>query len=108
MLNEHLGEADIVASVYQCLEFCAENDIPWTMDEKWMNEGDDPNHSCWGFIAEDLAEVDPRLCYYNEKEETWDGVNYGDFAPILLKICQRQRDQINDLETRLSALEGGS
>ena len=24
------------------MEFCAENDIPWTMDEKWMNEGDNP------------------------------------------------------------------
>ena len=34
------GEQDIIPDVHQCMEFCAENNIPWTMDEKWMNEGD--------------------------------------------------------------------
>ena len=83
------GEADIVPDVRQCLEFCAENNIPWTMDDKWMNEGDDPNHSRWGFIAEDLAEVDPRLCLYDEALGRYDGVRYSELTPILLSICQK-------------------
>ena len=99
------GEQDIIPDVHQCMDFCAENNIPWTMDEKWMNEGDNPDHSHWGFIAEDLAEVDPRLCSYNPKTENYDGVKYSDFAPVLLAICQRQRDQIKSLEERLDALE---
>ena len=99
------GEADIHPSVYQCMEFCAENNIPWTMDEKWMNEGANPDHSHWGFIAEDLAEIDPRLCSYNPHLQRYDGVHYSEFAPILLSICQKQRDQIKSLEERLDALE---
>jgi hypothetical protein len=99
------GNTDISPSVYQCEEFCDENNIPWTMDEKWMNEGSDPNLSYWGFIAEDLAEVDPRLAAFNPHLDRYDGVRYAEFAPVLLKICQRQRDQIADLEVRLAALE---
>ena len=100
------GNTDISPSVYQCEEFCDENNIPWTMDEKWMNEGSNPDYSYWGFIAEDLAEVDPRLTTFNPHLDRYDGVRYAEFTPVLLKICQRQRDQIADLEVRLAALEG--
>ena len=69
----------------------------------------DPTHSFWGFIAEEVEQVDPRLCFYSKDEEGNDqveGVAYDSFAPILLNVVKRQRDQIADLTARLEALEG--
>ena len=45
-------------SIDECESFSRENNIDWEVGDKWMNEGENPNHSHWGFIAEDLAEVD--------------------------------------------------
>ena len=69
----------------------------------------DPTQSFWGFIAEEVAEVDPRLVFYSKDEEgnnRPEGVAYDSFAPILLNLVKRQRDQIAALEIRLAALEG--
>ena len=92
-------------------------------------EGDNPDWSFYGFIAEEVAKVDPRLAQYEEfikvPDETkpmradgtpelkWersaepvaDGVNHTFFIPVLVNIVKRQRDQINDLTARVAALE---
>jgi hypothetical protein len=35
---------------------------------------DDPNHSFYGFAAEDVAAVDPRLCHWAYRDEDYDTV----------------------------------
>ena len=31
-------------------------------------EGDNPDYGWWGFIAEEVAEIDPRLVYYKDRD----------------------------------------
>ena len=108
--------------IYECEAFCLDNDIDWEVGDKWMNEGENPAHSHWGFIAEDLAEVDPRLCYLNPDTNTWDSVDYEKFTPVLLKLAQMQKEEIAQtnsllqtaltrieaLEAKVAALESGA
>ena len=92
-----------------CQSFCLDNDIDWEVGDKCMNEGENPAHSHWGFIAEDLAEVDPRLCAANSDTGTWDSVDYERFTPILLKLVQMQKEEITQtnslLQTALTRIE---
>ncbi len=92
-----------------CQAFCLDNDINWEVGDKCMNEGENPAHSHWGFIAEDLAEVDPRLCAANSDTGTWDSVDYERFTPILLKLAQMQKEEITQtnslLQTALTRIE---
>ena len=92
---------------------------------------DNPSWGWWGFIAEEVAEVDPRLVQWKTSEISHDengvlvvteldtpepeGVYYDRFVPHLLNLIKRQKEQIESqstaiaaLETRLTALEGGS
>lgn len=65
-------------------------------------DGDNPKWSYWGFIAEDVAQIDARLAHYgvNEDGELYPrGVQYDAFAPALTKCVQ-------DLNSRLASLEG--
>jgi len=89
---------------------------------------DNPSWSWWGFIAEEVAEIDPRLVFWKTQETTTDqegnttsteletpiaeGVQYDRFVPHLLNLVKRQKVQIETqntviaaLEARLSALE---
>ena len=91
-------------------------------------KGDNPEFSYWGFIAEDVAKVDPRLVIWGTEksvvdencerkivkltEPVADGVAYDRFVPHLLNLIKRQKEQIEAqgtaiaaLEARLSALE---
>ena len=71
--------------------------------------GDNPDWSHWGFIAEEVGEVDPRLAEWNEKEDgslEAEGVQYTKFIPHLLAVVQKQQKLIELLELRLAALEG--
>jgi hypothetical protein len=83
-------------------------------------EADNPNYGWWGFIAEEVAEIDPRLVYWKTTEVTYDenggaveapcdpepeGVQYDRFVPHLLNLIKRQKEQIEAMEARLSALE---
>ena len=91
-------------------------------------DADNSDHSHWGFIAEEVAAIDPRLVHYATHEVTYDddgaaveteldtpvaeGVQYERFVPLLLKLITDQKDRIEDLETqnadfetRLTALE---
>jgi len=91
---------------------------------------DNPEHGYWGFIAEEVAEIDPRLVFWKTAEITQDengsnvetvcdpepeGVAYDRFVPHLLNLIKRQQTAIETLETqnasleaRLTALEGGA
>jgi hypothetical protein len=81
---------------------------------------DNPTWSYWGFIAEEVAEIDPRLVSWKTTEITYDekgsaieapcapepeGVQYDRFVPHLLNLIKRQKEQIETMEARLSALE---
>jgi hypothetical protein len=89
---------------------------------------DNPDWSYWGFIAEEVAEIDSRLVSWKTSQVTFDdkgsavqtpcepepeGVQYDRFVPHLLNLIKRQKEQIEAqstaiaaLEARLSALEG--
>jgi hypothetical protein len=83
----------------------------------WFNSTapDDTEHpewGYWGFIAEEIHDIDPRLVFYGEENEEGnlepEGVQYDRFVPHLINLVKRQKDQIADLTTRLEALEAGS
>lgn len=59
----------------------------------------------WGFIAEEVAEIDPRLVQFNSQGQP-DGVGYERFVVPLLQVVQDQQARIEALEARLAALEG--
>ena len=44
--------------VYLIDAYCQDNEIDWEIGDKLINEGNNPDWSHWGFIAEDLAEID--------------------------------------------------
>lgn len=93
--------------------------------------GDNPKHSFWGFSAEQVAKIDPRLVHWKygenvkigektdvngsleplyeyrafDKPKPW-GVAYERFVPHLVVYAKRLQTRIADLEKRLSMLEG--
>jgi len=88
-------------------------------------EHDPDSWGYWGFIAEEVAEIDARLVTFgvpDDYEEQYDedgekiepdvadltepeGVQYDRLVPHLVNLLARQRDQIADLEQRVAALE---
>jgi hypothetical protein len=83
-------------------------------------ENDNPTDSWWGFIAEEVAAIDPRLVQWKTVSVSYDengapvqeacdpepdGVAYERFVPHLLNLIKRQKEQIKAIESRLSALE---
>jgi len=71
-------------------------------------EADNPEHGHWGFIAEEVAAIDPRLCFFKEEEDGRlepEGVQYDRFVPHLLNLIKRQQSAIETLETKVAALE---
>lgn len=81
------------------------------------SELDNPNYGWWGFIAEEVAEIDPRLVFWKTTEVTYEengsavespcdpepeGVAYDRFVPHLLNLIKRQKEQIETLEQRLT------
>jgi hypothetical protein len=85
-------------------------------------ETDDPDWSWLGLVAEEQAALDPHLANWQVRED-WDGdefdhmsqypqealevsgVPYERLSVPLLLLCQRQQNEINDLEARVAALE---
>ena len=96
---------------------------------KSLGTFDDPNHSHWGFIAEEVAEIDPRLCLFKTTEPELDddgniqrddtgniiettlsepvveGVQYDRMIPLLLMLLKEQKERIETLEAKVTALE---
>lgn len=69
----------------------------------------------FGLIAQDVAETLEKYGYDSKKYSTVNelgnpegylGIDYNDFIPMLIHICQSQQKKIDDLEERLSKLEG--
>jgi hypothetical protein len=85
------------------------------------SDKDNPEWGYWGFIAEEVAEVDPRLVFWkthdvvkdedgNEstvqlEEPLAEGVQYDRFVPHLLNLIKRQGEAIADLQAKVAALE---
>ena len=82
-----------------------------------LSATDNPSWGYWGFIAEEVAEIDPRLVSWKTTETTYDengstmqtacdpepeGVQYDRFVPHLLNLIKRQKEQIEALEQRLT------
>ena len=82
---------------------------------------DNPDYGYWGFIAEEVAEVDPRLVHWKTSEPVIqedgsiehvscdpdpEGVAYDRFVPHLLNLIKRQQQAIETLEAKVAALEG--
>jgi len=80
-------------------------------------ETDNADYGWWGFIAEEVAEIDPRLVHWKTLDITYDeegsivetpcapepeGVAYERFVPHLLNLIKRQQTAIETLEQRLS------
>ena len=85
-----------------------------------LSATDNPSWGYWGFIAEEVAEIDPRLVSWKTTKTTYDekgstvrtacdpepeGVQYDRFVPHLLNLIKRQKEQIEALEARVTALE---
>jgi hypothetical protein len=79
---------------------------------------DNPAHGFWGFIAEEVAEIDPRLVHWKTTNVTYDengyavetpcdpeaeGVQYERFVPHLVNLIKRQKTRIETLETQNTA-----
>ena len=70
-------------------------------------EADNPDWGLWGFIAEEVAEIDPRLCFLKENEDGSlepEGVQYDRFVPHLVNLIKRQKERIETLETQNAAI----
>jgi hypothetical protein len=72
------------------------------------SKGDNPEWGYWGFIAEEVAEIDPRLCFFKEEEDGTlepEGVQYDRFVPHLLNLIKRQGEAIAELQAEIAALK---
>ena len=70
-----------------------------------LSSADPSDQRYWGFIAEEVAEIDPRLVQFNTDGQP-DSVGYERFVVPLLQVVQDQQARIEALEARLTALEG--
>jgi hypothetical protein len=86
-----------------------------------VSQKDNPDWGWWGFIAEEVAEIDPRLVIWKTTEVVYDdkgsasevpcdpepeGVAYDRFVPHLLNLIKRQGEAIADLQAEVAALKG--
>jgi hypothetical protein len=84
---------------------------PVHYQNKFMEPQDEPQYA--GFIAEEVAEagLDDFVIYGrvdeegNEKEPVIETFDYNHFTAALLKVAQEQQAEIDDLRSRLEALE---
>ncbi len=87
---------------------------------KSLCEDDNKDHGHWGFVAEEIEKIDPRLCAYKTSETVIEdgktiekkldtpiieSVQYERFIPHLLNLIKRQDTKIKLLETKVKALE---
>ena len=84
-------------------------DIP-AITYRSLGTTDNPDWTHYGFIAEDVEQVDPRLVSYGvvegEEEPELEGVQYERFVPHLLLLVKEQKEAIAALEARVAELEG--
>ncbi|MGG4462602.1 tail fiber domain-containing protein [Micromonospora provocatoris] len=71
-------------------------------------EGDRKDWSYIGLIAEEVAEIEPKLVHFNELENGElepDGVQYERLGVMLIPIIKKQQDEIDQLKERIKKLE---
>ena len=108
-------ENDIADKILNCrpvkYKSKCENDI--------KTEGSDKSDWTWyGFIAEEVAEIEPRLVNWATKDLDHsvgesierdpsnyeaEGVRYDNFVPLLVNLAKRQKEEIELLKARLDA-----
>ena len=108
-------ENDIADKILNCrpvkYKSKCENDI--------KTEGSDKSDWTWyGFIAEEVAEIEPRLVNWATKDldnsvgksverdpsdYEAEGVRYDNFVPLLVNLAKRQKEEIELLKARLDA-----
>jgi hypothetical protein len=88
-----------------------------------LAEADRKDWSWYGLIAEEVAEVEPRLVFWTYLEDAYeevddkrqlkadaemvpDGVQYDRLTVLLLDLVQRQNERIEALEAKVAAMEG--
>ena len=62
----------------------------------------------YGFIAEEVAEVDPRLCFWGPDADGLpqvEGVNYDQVVPLLLQEAKQLKAEITALQARNAEME---
>lgn len=100
-------------------------DVVFALRPVWFRSTsplDPEGWSYYGLIAEEVAEVDPRLVSFGAREDCGcdadadhvadcltepEGVYYDRLVPHLINVVQRQQAQINELVARIEALEAG-
>jgi hypothetical protein len=83
-------------------------------------EADNPDWGYWGFIAEEVAQIDPRLVHWKTTKPAVqeggsiehvacdpepEGVQYDRFVPHLLNLIKRQGEAITELQAEVAALK---
>ena len=68
----------------------------------WKEDGT----SSEGFIAHEVQEIFPDAVSGEKDAETMQGMDYGRITPLLVKAIQEQQTIIDNLKTRIEALEG--
>jgi hypothetical protein len=71
-------------------------------------ELDNKDWSYYGFIAEEVAEIEPRLVHWTEKEDGTleaEGLMYDRLTVLLLAEMKKQQAIITELKSRVEALE---
>jgi len=88
--------------------------IEWDYHSKCHNEGVNTDYGWWGFIAEELAEVDPRLVVFDENQEPI-AINYDRSIPHIIMELKKKRQEVKDLQelvgnlvSRIEALESSN
>ncbi len=66
-------------------------------------DGDPEEWSYWGFIAEEVAEIDPRMVHWGDDGP--ESVQYDRYVVHLVNVIQQQKQQLDSIEARLAALE---
>jgi hypothetical protein len=68
-----------------------------------LSESDPSDYSYWGFIAEEVAEIDPRMVHWGDDGP--EGVQYDRYVVHLVSVIQKQQQRLDVLEARIAALE---
>jgi hypothetical protein len=66
-----------------------------------LSESDPSDYSYWGFIAEEVAEIDPRMVHWGDDGP--EGVQYDRYVVHLVGVIQKQQQRLDALEARLTA-----
>jgi hypothetical protein len=66
-----------------------------------LSENDPSEYSYWGFIAEEVAEIDPRMVHWGDDGP--EGVQYDRYVVHLVSVIQKQQQRLDALEARLTA-----